>query len=142
MVLQVICFGMSLPLSEHDTIRDCVHVYCEWLSALHPIPKICVPRPVCEDPNLYARKMICHFHNLFVPRKGEGKLHSRLMFCNIFIGSFAQIQGCYTALIHTCTIYCHVININFSQNFEYQKLWCLFHAEIFGKHRYLICLEK
>jgi len=108
-VLQVICFGMSLPLSEHDTIRDCVHVYCEWLSALHPVPKICVPRPVCEDPNLYARKMICHFHNLFVPRKGEGKLDSRLfMFCNIFIGSFAQIQGHNTALIRTCTIYCSV----------------------------------
>ncbi|KAJ9585305.1 hypothetical protein L9F63_002890, partial [Diploptera punctata] len=68
----VICFGMSLPLSEHDTIRDCVHVYCEWLSALHPVPKISVPKPVCEDPNLYARKMISHFHNLFVPRKGEG----------------------------------------------------------------------
>jgi len=126
-VLQVICFGMSLPLSEHDTIRDCVHVYCEWLSALHPIPKICVPRPICEDPNLYARKMICHFHNLFVPRKGEGKLDSRLvMFCNIFIGSFAQIQGCYTALIHTCTIYCHVIDIHFSQNFENQKLGACF----------------
>ncbi|XP_069691801.1 ral GTPase-activating protein subunit beta isoform X2 [Periplaneta americana] len=69
--MEVICFGMSLPLSEHDTIRDCVHVYCEWLSALHPVPKISVPKPVCEDPNLYARKMICHFHNLFVPRKGE-----------------------------------------------------------------------
>jgi hypothetical protein len=67
---------MSLPLSEHDTIRDCVHVYCEWLSALHPVPKVTVPRPVCEDPNLYARKMICHFHNLFIPRKGEGKLNS------------------------------------------------------------------
>ncbi|CAG2067207.1 unnamed protein product, partial [Timema podura] len=70
--MEVICFGLSLPLSEHDTIRDCVNVYCEWLSALHPIPKVCVPLPVCEDPNLYARKMISHFHNLFVPRKGEG----------------------------------------------------------------------
>nr|CAD7256268.1 unnamed protein product [Timema shepardi] len=69
--MEVICFGLSLPLSEHDTIRDCVNVYCEWLSALHPIPKVCVPLPVCEDPNLYARKMISHFHNLFVPRKGE-----------------------------------------------------------------------
>ena len=74
--MQVICFGMSLPLSEHDTIRDCVHVYCEWLSALHPVPKISVPKPVCDDPNLYARKMISHFHNLFVPRKGEGMLRS------------------------------------------------------------------
>lgn len=71
---QVICYGLSLPISEHDTIRDCVNVYCEWLSALHPVPKISVPRPVCEDPNLYARKIISHFHNLFVPRKNEGKL--------------------------------------------------------------------
>ncbi|KAJ8896860.1 hypothetical protein PR048_002206 [Dryococelus australis] len=70
--MEVICFGMSLPLSEHDTIRDCVHVYCEWLSALHPVPKVSVPWPVCEDPNLYAKKMISHFHNLFLPRKGEG----------------------------------------------------------------------
>ncbi|XP_046680687.1 ral GTPase-activating protein subunit beta isoform X3 [Homalodisca vitripennis] len=69
--MEVICYGLSLPLSEHDTIRDCVNVYCEWLTALYSVPKLSVPRPVCEDPNLYARKMISHFHNLFVPRKGE-----------------------------------------------------------------------
>lgn len=69
--MEVICYGLSLPISEHDTIRDCVNVYCEWLSALHPVPKISVPRPVCEDPNLYARKIIGHFHNLFIPRKNE-----------------------------------------------------------------------
>lgn len=73
--LQVICYGLTLPISEHDTIRDCVNVYCEWLSALQPDPKISVPRPVCDDPNLYARKIISHFHNLFVPRKGEGKFN-------------------------------------------------------------------
>ncbi|KAL0278957.1 UNVERIFIED_CONTAM: hypothetical protein PYX00_000621 [Menopon gallinae] len=70
--MQVICYGLSLPISEHDTIRDCVNIYCEWLSALHPVPKISVPTPVCDDPNLYARKIINHFHNLFVPRKNEG----------------------------------------------------------------------
>lgn len=70
---QILCHGLSLPLSEHDTIRDCVNVYCEWLSALHPTPKICVPKPICDDPNVYARKIISHFHNLFVPRKGEGE---------------------------------------------------------------------
>lgn len=70
--MEVICFGLSLPLSEHDTIRDCVNVYCEWLSALLPSPKVSVPKPVVEDPDLYARRIIAHFHNLFVPRKGEG----------------------------------------------------------------------
>jgi hypothetical protein len=71
--LKVICYGLSLPLSEHDTIRDCVHVYCEWLSAMESVPKVCVPKPICDDPNLYSRKIIQHLHNLFVPRKGEGK---------------------------------------------------------------------
>ncbi|XP_034949716.1 ral GTPase-activating protein subunit beta isoform X2 [Chelonus insularis] len=69
--MEVICFGLSLPLAEHDTVRDCVNVYCEWLSALYVSPKISVPKPIVEDPNFYARKMISHFHNLFVPRKGE-----------------------------------------------------------------------
>ncbi|KAK9303950.1 hypothetical protein QLX08_004534 [Tetragonisca angustula] len=69
--MEVICFGLSLPLAEHDTVRDCVNVYCEWLSALYSTPKICVPKPIIDDPNFYARKIISHFHNLFVPRKGE-----------------------------------------------------------------------
>ena len=34
--MEVICYGLSLPLSEHDTVKDCVNVYCEWLSALLP----------------------------------------------------------------------------------------------------------
>lgn len=71
--MEVICFGLSLPLAEHDTVRDCVNVYCEWLSALYASPKISVPRPIVEDTNFYARKIISHFHNLFVPRKGEGE---------------------------------------------------------------------
>lgn len=73
--MDVICHGLSLPLSEHETIKDCVNVYCEWLTALTPnTMKICVPKPIYDEPNLYARKIINHFHNLFVPRQGEGKL--------------------------------------------------------------------
>lgn len=71
--MDVLCHGLSLPLSEHETIKDSVNVYCEWLTALFPTPKITVPSPICEDANMYARKIINHFHNLFVPRPGEGK---------------------------------------------------------------------
>lgn len=71
--MEVLCFGLSLPLFEHQAIKDCVNVYCEWLSALLPAPKPCVPQPIIDDPNLYARKIISHFHYLFVPRKDEGK---------------------------------------------------------------------
>jgi len=69
--MEVICHGLCLPLEDHMIIRDCVNIYCEWLSALLPNPKVCVPKPVLEDPNHYARKIITHFNHLFVPRKGE-----------------------------------------------------------------------
>lgn len=71
--MDVICHGLSLPLSDHETIRDCVNVYCDWLTSLMPNPRITVPKPICDDANIYARKIINHFHNLFVPRPGEGK---------------------------------------------------------------------
>lgn len=73
--MDVICFGLSLPLTEHETIKDCVNVYCEWMTALHPNPRISVPKPICDDPNMYCRKVINHFHNLFVPRQGESKYY-------------------------------------------------------------------
>lgn len=71
--MDVICHGLSLPLHDHETIRDCVNVYCDWLTSLMPNPRITVPKPICDDANIYARKIINHFHNLFVPRPGEGE---------------------------------------------------------------------
>ena len=68
---QVICHGLSLPLSEHDTIRDCVNIYCEWLTALLPSPKLCVPDAVQQRPNHYSRRMLNHLQNLFVPRTDQ-----------------------------------------------------------------------
>lgn len=85
--MEVICYGLSLPLAEHDTVRDCVNIYCEWLSALYSTPKISVPRPIVDDPNFYARKIISHFHNLFVPRKGEGKSQFYFLYINTIISS-------------------------------------------------------
>lgn len=70
--MEVICYGLSLPLSEHESIKDCVNVYCEWLTALLPTPKICVPKPIIDDPNLFCQRIISHFYYLFIPRKGEG----------------------------------------------------------------------
>lgn len=88
--MDVICFGLSLPLQEHETIKDCVNVYCEWLTALHPQPRISVPKPICEDANLYARQIINHFHNLFVPRQGESK--SKLRFIIVLSESWLSIS--------------------------------------------------
>ncbi|XP_014486488.1 PREDICTED: ral GTPase-activating protein subunit beta isoform X3 [Dinoponera quadriceps] len=91
--MEVICFGLSLPLAEHDTVRDCVNIYCEWLSALYSAPKVSVPGPIIDDPNFYARKIISHFHNLFVPRKGEGTdtINRQAVLCHRVLRTFQQI---------------------------------------------------
>ncbi|ENN80658.1 hypothetical protein YQE_02924, partial [Dendroctonus ponderosae] len=91
--MEVLCFGLSLPLVEHDAIKDCANVYCEWLTALLPEPKICVPRPITEDPNSYARKMISHLHYLFVPRKGEGPdtIHRQAVLCHRVLRTLQDI---------------------------------------------------
>ena len=78
LVFQVLCFGLGLPLSEHDTINDCVKVYVEWLMVLtgpHQ-PKTCVPKPVARDPNPYAQVILHHLLNLFKPRPESGEINS------------------------------------------------------------------
>lgn len=74
--LQVLCFGLSLPLTEHEAIRDCVNIYCDWLTAL-TTPLESVPKPIIENPNLYSREIIHHLLNLFVPRDGSSKLQKK-----------------------------------------------------------------
>jgi hypothetical protein len=72
-VMEVICYGLSLPISstEHyETVRDCVHIYCEWLFALAPDKsrRKLIPTPVRDDPTLYFKRMLNHLYNIFVPR--------------------------------------------------------------------------
>lgn len=75
--MEVMCFGLGLPLSEHEAIRDCVNVYCEWMLALTK-PKECVPKCICDDPNMYTRIMLHHLYNLFLPRSdNSGDVISR-----------------------------------------------------------------
>ncbi|KAJ8919438.1 hypothetical protein NQ315_016536, partial [Exocentrus adspersus] len=91
--MEVLCFGLSLPLSEHEAIKDCVNVYCEWLTALLPSPKVCVPQPIIDDPNIYSRKIISHLHYLFVPRKGEGfdTIHRQAVLCHRVLRTLQQV---------------------------------------------------
>ncbi|XP_069360431.1 ral GTPase-activating protein subunit beta isoform X1 [Maniola hyperantus] len=76
-VLEVIRYGLSLPLSEHEALRDCVRVCCSWLAALLPPaapaqpPPPAVPPPLAAEPHRYANKILNHLHNLFVPRPNE-----------------------------------------------------------------------
>ncbi|XP_014260072.1 ral GTPase-activating protein subunit beta isoform X1 [Cimex lectularius] len=109
--MEVICYGLSLPLVEHDAIRDCVHIYCDWLTVLHPSPTTSVPKPLLDDPNLYARKIIAHLHNLFIPRKGEvwpflysdlgaDTIKRQAVLCHRVLRTLQQAAHCSTIMSH------------------------------------------
>lgn len=83
-LMEIIGYGLSMPFSitgEQDSVKDCCTIYCEWLaSALLPynednedskyqqLSKL-VPVPIRKEPNRYARKMLSHLYNVFLPRQ-------------------------------------------------------------------------
>ena len=76
-IMEVLCYGLSLPLSspeQQDCVRDCVHIYSEWLCALSPqlAKSRTIPFPIRDDPNLYCRKILEHIYNIFAPRSLSG----------------------------------------------------------------------
>ena len=77
-VLQILCYGLSLPLTDSDTIRDCVSIYCDWLTCLLTEPKSSVPLPIIEAPNEYVPALLSHLYNVFLPRL-DG---SECLFCS------------------------------------------------------------
>ncbi|XP_047737392.1 ral GTPase-activating protein subunit beta [Hyalella azteca] len=82
-IMPALGYGLSFPLSELDVLRDCVSVYCDWLTAFLPNPKACVPQPIIDDPNHYAAIIISHFYYVFVPRGGEGaEVNKQAVLCH------------------------------------------------------------
>ncbi|XP_013140740.1 PREDICTED: ral GTPase-activating protein subunit beta [Papilio polytes] len=76
-VLEVLRYGLSLPLTEHEALRACVYVCHAWLGALLPPapasqpPQPAIPPPLAADPKRYASKILSHLHNLFIPRADD-----------------------------------------------------------------------
>lgn len=79
-VMQVICFGLGLPLSEGETLKGCVSIYLDWLSSLSSQPKQEVPKEILRKPNHYSQRILQHFKNLFIP-KTEGTLALQASLC-------------------------------------------------------------
>ncbi|RDD44888.1 Ral GTPase-activating protein subunit beta [Trichoplax sp. H2] len=68
--MEVICYGLALPVTEKDSLLSCVSIYSVWLSALVK-PKLSIPKPVLREPEVYARKIFQHLRNLFAPRPDD-----------------------------------------------------------------------
>ncbi|RWS27777.1 Ral GTPase-activating protein subunit beta-like protein [Leptotrombidium deliense] len=74
-VMEVICYGLSLQIftsEQHEAVKDCVTIYCEWMYAVLPNKSETklIPFPIRDDPNIYFRRMVQHLYNIFIPRNG------------------------------------------------------------------------
>uniref|UniRef100_A0AAQ6IIA9 Rap-GAP domain-containing protein n=1 Tax=Anabas testudineus TaxID=64144 RepID=A0AAQ6IIA9_ANATE len=67
--MEVLCYGLTLPL-EGNTVRLCVDVYTDWLTALVS-PRDSIPPPISREPNLYVQKILQHLYSLFLPRSDQ-----------------------------------------------------------------------
>ena len=78
-------------MSDYDTIRECVSIYCEWLTCLTS-PKKCVPIPILEDRNAYAQEILNHLYNIFVPRLDSGESFSISLFTVALIANGLHLK--------------------------------------------------
>lgn len=72
-IMEVICYGLSLPIlttEQHEGVRDCVNIYCEWMCVMSPskAKEKSIPFPIRDDPNRYFRLIIHHLYNVFIRR--------------------------------------------------------------------------
>ena len=71
--MQVIGYGLTLPLSEQTLIQQCIEVYEDWLSAVYA-PRKSVPLPIIKEPDDYVRTIFEQFCHVFTPRTKLGEL--------------------------------------------------------------------
>lgn len=65
--MDVIGYGLAMPLSEQKLMHLCVDVYESWLSSIHE-PKKSVPRPMKESPDEYIQVIFKQLSQVFTPR--------------------------------------------------------------------------
>uniref|UniRef100_UPI00358DE290 ral GTPase-activating protein subunit beta isoform X3 n=1 Tax=Myxine glutinosa TaxID=7769 RepID=UPI00358DE290 len=87
--MEVLGFGLTLPL-DGDVVKRCVDVYMEWLNAISDLHNTLVPLPVRQQPNSYARCLLKHLYNLFVPR-GNGSVDRQVDLCRSVLSSLQHL---------------------------------------------------
>ncbi|XP_057315296.1 ral GTPase-activating protein subunit beta-like [Hydractinia symbiolongicarpus] len=67
--MDVICFGLTMPLAEVEMIKNCVFLYLDWTSVMSAKPKSGIPTQIIEKKEYYFGRMLKHLTNLFIPRE-------------------------------------------------------------------------
>lgn len=69
--MEVLGYGLTLPLEEEATLKSCIDIYRDWLSPLSGQAAQHVPKPVVDNPEPFAQKIISQYAAVFSPRKGH-----------------------------------------------------------------------
>lgn len=83
--MEVICYGLTMPMTETELIRNCAYLYVEWVTAITNSSKASIPRPILDEKGLYFKKILKHLANLFLPRESsssseQAKLCSQVIY--------------------------------------------------------------
>ena len=66
--MDVICYGLTMPLDDIEMIKNCVFIYLDWMTVLSTKPKIGIPVQLSSKKEYFFTKMLHHLTNLFIPR--------------------------------------------------------------------------
>ena len=106
--MDVISYGLALPLTEHKLMHMCVDVYDSWLSAVYEAKKS-VPKPVKDDPDTYVQIIFRQLSQVFTPRpeaSTQGSLsssHAQLHLDNQAVLCKRVLQICHQAVVDSRT---------------------------------------
>ncbi|XP_065062908.1 ral GTPase-activating protein subunit beta-like [Rhopilema esculentum] len=83
--MEVICFGLTMPMTEIELIRNCAYLYLDWAAVISNSSKNNIPKPIIEEKEFYFKKILKHLTNLFMPRESssspeQAKLCSQVIF--------------------------------------------------------------
>ena len=67
--MDVISYGLALPLTEHKLIHLCIDVYKSWLTAVGSKPEKSVPKVVKDAPDTYVQLIFKQLSQVFIPRQ-------------------------------------------------------------------------
>lgn len=91
--LENLMYGLTLSHDHQDIIKDCWHVYHDWMTVLLDEPRAFVPQPIRDEPGLYAKRMLWHLYHLFVPRLSASSSSSQV------VAPTKHIMMCHAVLV-------------------------------------------
>lgn len=115
--MEVIGYGLTLPLSDKHLLQGCVNVYRDWLTALY-FRKRTVPQPLIDNSNRYASLIFSHLCALFVPRDEPRLIEDHAELCSKVLEMVQALirvkkglkmtrdtwEAMFTFLLHICDV--------------------------------------